>query len=336
MNENCILTRDMCSSMMDRRETGGICVYAEQFGNQIEESGLELITAARQLSAQSGEPITALVLGEDPEALARQLAFPDVEVAAVPTGISALQDDALCVCVAAALEQLAPSIVLIPANRTCRALFSRVAARMNLGLTADCSELFFDEGGEFLQRKSAFGENAMCVTAEIGAPKLVTVQVGVHPPASAEEGAGTLRILEVPEPVSGVEVCEVVESTEESITGAERILSLGRGVLEGDNLSEAGRLAEKLGAMIGGTRPLVDDGTIPFERQIGQTGCTVHPKICLYFGVSGAIQHTEGVRDTKLTIAVNKDPEAGIFGYVDYGVAADMSEILKELIRAYS
>ena len=126
-----------------------------------------------------------------------------------------------------------------------------------------------------------------------------------------------------------------MESTEESITGAEKILSLGRGALEGENLQLAQVFAEKVGAMIGGTRPLVDDGTIPFERQIGQTGSTVHPKICLYLGVSGAIQHTEGVRDAKLTIAVNKDPEAAIFDYADYGVAADMKEILSALLQLY-
>ena len=126
----------------------------------------------------------------------------------------------------------------------------------------------------------------------------------------------------------------MLEYGEESITGAERILSLGRGV--GENYAAANELAQKLGAMIGGTRPLVDDGVLPFERQIGQTGCTVHPKVCLYLGVSGAIQHTEGVRGAKLTIAVNKDPEAGIFGYVDYGVAADMKEVIKELIKAYA
>ena len=314
----------------------GICIYAEQYGGQVEGTALELVTAARALSAQNGGPITALVLGEDPEALARQLSFHDVRVAAVRTGVSAFQDDALCVSVADALEQLSPACVLIPANRTCRALFSRVAARMDLGLTADCSELYYDEKGEFLQKKSAFGENAMCVTAEVGAPKLVTVQVGVHAPAAAEESSGGVELLNVREAVSGVQVFEVVESTEESITGAERILSLGRGVLESGNLDAAQELARELGAVVGGTRPLVDDGTIPFERQIGQTGCTVHPKICLYLGVSGAIQHTEGVRDPKLTIAVNKDSDAGIFGYVDYGVAEDMTEVLKALIQAYA
>lgn len=312
----------------------GICIYAEQYENRIEESAFELITAARALSAQSGEHIMALVLGQDPDALSRQLSFQDVQVAAVKTEISALQDDALSICVAEALRQLAPSSVLIPANRTCRALFSRVAARMDVGLTADCSELFLNESGEFLQRKSAFGENAMCVTAEVGTPKLVSVQVGVHAPSVPDGGDGAYVSLKVPQPTSEIEILEMVEDGEESITGAERILSLGRGV--GENYAAANELAQKLGAMIGGTRPLVDDGELPFERQIGQTGCTVHPKVCLYLGVSGAIQHTEGVRGAKLTIAVNKDPEAGIFGYVDYGVAADMKEVIKELIKAYA
>ena len=313
----------------------GICIYAEQYDGRVERSALELVTAARAQAAGSGAPITALVLGRDPEALARQLSFHDVKVAAVRTELSAFQDDALCVCAAEALARLEPECVLIPADRACRALFSRVAARMDLGLTADCSELYYDEKGEFLQRKSAFGENALCVTAEVGVPKLVTVQVGVYAPGEPEETSGGLEILTAEAPASGVEVLEIVESAEESLAGAERILSIGRGVVESGCLDDAEALAGKLGAVIGGTRPLVDDGTLPFERQIGQTGSTVHPKICLYLGVSGAIQHTEGVRDPKLSIAVNKDPEAGIFGCVDYGAAADLREVLRELVRAY-
>ncbi|MDR3729409.1 MAG: electron transfer flavoprotein subunit alpha/FixB family protein [Oscillospiraceae bacterium] len=312
-----------------------ICVYAEQFNGVVEPCTGELVTAARAIAAQTGQSITLLVLGPDTQALAKQLAFPEVQVAAVQTDLSAFQDDALSAIVAQALEQLSPASVLIPANRIARSLFSRVAVHLDAGLTADCSELFLGEDGAFLQKKSAFGANAMVVTAETSEPKLVTIQMGVYEPCPLCSKVPAVQELTAAKPSSRVEVLEVVESTEESITGAEKILSLGRGALEEDNLQLAQVFAEKVGAMIGGTRPLVDDGTIPFERQIGQTGSTVHPKICLYFGVSGAIQHTEGVRDAKLTIAVNKDPDAAIFDYADYGVAADMKEILSALLQLY-
>jgi len=313
----------------------GICVYAEQFGGTVESCTAELITAAREYGDKSGSSVTVLVLGEDPSALAKQLTYPGINVAAVKTSLSAFQDDALSVAVTEALTQLKPSSVLIPASRTARSLFSRVAVQMDVGLTADCSELYLDEKGEFTQRKSAFGANAMCVCVEIGEPKLATIQLGVYPPCEACGEIPAVQQLTVSDIASKVEVLEVVESAEESITGAELIISLGRGALEGENLSLAKEFAKQTGGMIGGTRPLVDDGTIPFERQIGQTGCTVHPKVCLYFGVSGAIQHTEGVRDAKLTIAVNSDPDAAVFGYADYGVAADMGPVLRALLALY-
>ena len=313
-----------------------IYIYAEQFDNVVEPSAAELVTLVREFSKKSGQKITLLAFGEDTSAIAFQLAFDDVSVTVVKTPVSAFQDDAISVVVADALEKLKPDSVIIPASRTARALFSRVAVRLGVGLTADCSELDVDEHGEFIQRKSAFGANAMCVCVEKGGPKLVTVLVGgIHESAPLSGTVPAVTELEGLEAASRVEVLDIEEDNAESILGAETIVSVGRGALENDNLALAEQFAQKIGAMVGGTRPLVDDGSIPFDRQIGQTGCTVHPKVCLYFGVSGAIQHTEGVRDAKLTIAVNKDPEAAIFGHADYGVVADMGELLKQLLLLY-
>ena len=155
-----------------------IYIYAEQFDNVVEPSAAELVTLVREFSKKSGQKITLLAFGEDTSAIASQLAFDDVSVTVVKTPVSAFQDDAISVVVADALEKLKPDSVIIPASRTARALFSRVAVRLGVGLTADCSELDVDEHGEFIQRKSAFGANAMCVCVEKGGPKLVTVLVG--------------------------------------------------------------------------------------------------------------------------------------------------------------
>ena len=99
-----------------------------------------------------------------------------------------------------------------------------------------------------------------------------------------------------------------------------------------DNFEIVKKFAEKIGAEIGGTRPVADAGIIPFENQIGQTGFTIRPKICISVGVSGAIQHTEGIHDTKLYIAINEDENAAIFNYADYGVVGDLREILEKCI----
>ncbi len=313
-----------------------IYIYAEQFDNVVEPSAAELVTLAREYAEKSGRRITMLAFGDDISAIAAQLDFDDVTVTVVKTSVSAFQDDALSVVAADAISRLEPDSVIIPASRTARALFSRVAVRLGLGLTADCSELDVDENGEFIQRKSAFGANAMCVCMEKSGPKLVTVFVGGIRESAPHSGiAPAITELKGIEVASRVEVLDIEDDSEDSILGAEIIVSVGRGALEEDNLALAKQFAQKIGAMVGGTRPLVDDGSIPFDRQIGQTGCTVHPKICLYFGVSGAIQHTEGVRDAKLTIAVNRDPGAAIFGHADYGVVADMKPLLKQLISLY-
>ncbi len=318
-----------------------LCIYAEQYKGIADPTAAELVTAARclrdSLPASEKPEITLLVCGkpEEREMLCPQLAFEDTEILYAETGLDIFRDDGLCRVILKALEMLEPEIILIPALRTARAVFSRAAVRLDAGMTADCAELAF-ENGEFVQKKSAFGADTMCVCAETGTPKIVTVLTGVYEPAvTAEAGMDPAKIRVIPDPgaLSRLTVTGMEDAKEESITGARRILSLGRGALQGNSLDLARAYAEKEGFLIGGTRPLADDGTLPFERQIGQTGCTVHPEICIYMGVSGAVQHTEGVRDAKLTIAVNSDPDAAIFGYADYGAAADMRAVLEELLK---
>ena len=133
---------------------------------------------------------------------------------------------------------------------------------------------------------------------------------------------------------SGVEILEELpaENTTDSILGAEVVVVGGRGVLEDDNFELLEKFAKKVGGAIGGTRPMVDSEMIPFNHQIGQTGLTIRPKICISFGVSGAIQHTEGIKDTNLYVAVNTDENAAIFGVADYGIQADLKEILENYL----
>ena len=136
-------------------------------------------------------------------------------------------------------------------------------------------------------------------------------------------------------PDSQIEVVEVLptEDTTDSILSSEIVVVGGRGVLEDDNFALVKEFADKIGAAIGGTRPMVDTETIPFEHQIGQTGCTIRPKICISLGVSGAIQHTEGIKDTKLFVAVNTDPNAAIFKVADYGMTADLRAVLENYLK---
>ncbi|HIT60033.1 MAG TPA: electron transfer flavoprotein subunit alpha/FixB family protein [Candidatus Fimousia stercorigallinarum] len=233
--------------------------------------------------------------------------------------------------IAAYLQKESPGIVLIPAVGTAKAIFARTAVLLDVGMTADCTELYV-ENGIFRRKKPAFGNEAMVVTEETKQPAFVTVVVGKSR-GNTEYPLEQIQILAADVSKSSEEVLDIFEPDTEEIMDAEVILSIGRGISGKDGYDTAVSFAKKIGAAVGGTRPLVDQGMIPFEHQIGQTGCIVHPKCCIFAGVSGAIQHTEGVRDADVTIAVNKDSGAAIFSFADYGVVADGVVFMKKMME---
>lgn len=318
----------------------GICVYAENNGKTLDPAVAELITAARGIGEITGEPVQALLVSDSCAGLAGQLEQLGVdEIYAVKTPESPLfKDDAISHVIAEALERVKPSSVLIPASPAARSLFSRAAVLMGAGLTADCTELKAvraENGTDYYikQNKPSFGDNVMVsiVTKESRYPQMMTIRQGVYAPCvTCGAGGGRIEYLDIAAPESQIEVLEITpyENSGDSISSAQIVCVGGRGALAGDNLSLLKEFASKIGGALAGTRPLADDGIIPFENQIGQTGKTIRPQICLSFGVSGAIQHVEGIKDTKLFIAVNTDENAAIFNIADYGAAADMKDIL--------
>ncbi|MDR1376875.1 MAG: electron transfer flavoprotein subunit alpha/FixB family protein [Synergistaceae bacterium] len=327
-------------------ERGGICVFADVFasGNEskVEPVFSELLSAARRIAETTEEPVQALLVAEDIAGPLKELKAMDVDqiYAAETRGISELGDDARSAVAAEMLRLISPSCVLIPANDTGRSLFPRVAVKLNTGLTADCTELIAERRGDgyfIRQNKPSFGDNVLVsiVHREGRLPQLMTIREGVYRPhREAKKKEPEVRFFkDIYVPESAVSLLEFLpgEGTGD-ILGADVVVVAGRGALKDGGLDELRSLTEKIGAVLGGTRPLADDGVIPFEHQIGQTGCTVRPKICLSFGVSGAIQHTEGIKDTKLFIAVNNDPNAPIFHAADYGVVADIKELTYALL----
>ena len=310
-----------------------IYIYAEQFEGQIDPSAAELVHAAKKLNTES--EITVFTFGkeEDP-ALIQQLSYDGINILLVDGENIAFYDEAKR---AEIIKQIVsmkePDYVLIPAIESVKPVFARVAAALQIGMTADCTELFIKDG-VFYQKKPAFGENAMVITKEEGSTAFVTVIAGAYSPEQNGTPLSKEYIrVSLPDPSVILKKTEVY--TSKNIRDAEILLSLGRGAAQAETIELAEKLAEKLGGFVGGTRPLVDFNLIPFEAQIGQTGCTVHPKICLFFGVSGAIQHTEGVKDAKLTVAVNTDEKAGIFSFAQYGATLDCKEVLTALYDLY-
>jgi len=231
-----------------------------------------------------------------------------------------------------------PEVILAGATAVGRAFFAKVAVRARTGLTADCTALSIDKESRLLhQTRPAFGGNIMAtIMTPNHRPQMATVRPKVFkmsPPDAKRKGetllealklvAGDTRIIKAERNASAVNIAE-----------AEIIVAGGRGLKKAENLEQLKRLADLLGGVVGVSRACVDAGWISASHQVGQTGKTVCPKIYLAFGISGAIQHLEGMRGADTIIAINNDPHAAIFNVADLGIVGDLFEILPMLIEA--
>lgn len=292
---------------------------------------LELIAKARTLSSE------VIALCEDEAACGACLAAGADRAALLPL---APDDCAQGDAVSAALYRLAPDSVLFLATVRGRFLSGWAAARLQTGLTADCTALGVTPDGLLLQSRPAFGGN---LTADIlcreKRPQMASVRPGVFPMPETEGNVPAA-------PIEKLDVRPLRDYlTREGFTPAQNAVSLqdaqvivagGKGVGSRKGFDKLFRLAALLGGAVGATRSAVDAGYIGYAHQIGQTGVTVRPRLYIVFGVSGAIQHTVGMSAAKTVIAVNRDRLAPIFRCADYGVAADWEETIDVMISELS
>ena len=231
-----------------------------------------------------------------------------------------------------------PEILLFGATPFGRSLAPCVAARLQTGLTADCSVLDIDgETGLLRQTRPAFGGNLMAtIVTPHHRPQMATVRPGVMPlPAADAARQGQIVTDDAAVAPGLVELLqEVRDGGGSALQKAEVIVSVGRGIGQRKNMKLAEELAAKLGGVMGVSRPLVEMGWATQDRQIGQTGTAVAPRLLIACGISGAIQHLAGIAGAKTVVAVNTDPNAPIFGAADYKVVADAAETLRALIDA--
>jgi electron transfer flavoprotein alpha subunit len=240
------------------------------------------------------------------------------------------------------INQHKPEIVLIGATSMGRDLASRVAARIKAGLTADCTELTINEESKLLeQTRPAFGGNVMAtILCEFTRPQMATVRPKVmapmefddsreaeviHVPVNIEEKSIATKILEVIKDETGSDV---------NLTEADIIVSGGRGLGDPEHFALIEELAETVGGAVGASRATVDAGWIPATHQVGQTGKTVHPKLYIACGISGAVQHLAGMSSSDCIVAINKDPDAPIFDVAHFGVVGDLFDVVPAMIEA--
>jgi len=242
--------------------------------------------------------------------------------------------------ISAVISKEKPSIFLFGATPNGRELAPRVAARLHLGLTADCTGLDINEKGEMVQTRPAFGGNIMAsIVSPYTRPQMATVRPNVfsfgEPDNSRKGEIEDFNVVLSPASIrtKAVAIERLRDERKVSIGDADIIVSAGRGCQKKENLKLIRELAEELGGVMAGSRAIVELDWIPHTEQVGQSGLTVGPQLYIAVGISGAIQHLVGMSSAKTIIAINKDPDAPIFKVADLGIVGDAMEILPALIR---
>jgi electron transfer flavoprotein alpha subunit len=311
----------------------GVLVIAEHIQGQVRDVTLELVTAAGEL----GGPVVVAVVAADPAPLAEQVNVAGVdEIVTVAAGGEEFEGDVFQAAVEALIAERHPRAVLMGFTVNSMGYGPAVAAKLGLGFASDVFSVG-DEGGAIVATRAFYGGK---VHGEIDFPGkeqvLLLLRAATWEPAQGP-GSASVSSLAVSAPAARARHLSFEEApaADVDITTADVLLSIGRGIGEKDNIPQFEGLAEKMGATLSVSRPLVDAGWMPASRQVGQSGKTVKPKVYLAFGISGAVQHLAGMKTAGTIIAVNTDHEAAIFNIAHYGATCDLFEVAEELEKLY-
>ncbi|MBC7357806.1 MAG: electron transfer flavoprotein subunit alpha [Desulfacinum sp.] len=317
----------------------GVWVFAEWRKGAIHRVSFELLSAARKLADKKGVPCAAVLLGSDLDGVAPSLLEYGADTVYVidHPGLAVFTDEAYANSLVALVREKKPEILLAGATTMGRSFIPRVAALLQTGLTADCTDLDISEDGLLLQTRPAFGGNVMAtIICPNSRPQMATVRPRVMRPEKDARN-GRIEKVDLPEEVfrSRVEVLQVIaeEDTTAKLSEAEVIISGGRGLQRAENFRLVEDLAQLMKGAVGASRSAVEEGWAPPSHQVGQTGQTVAPTLYMAVGISGAIQHIVGMQGSKVIVAVNKDPEAPIFDVASCGVVADLFEFIPAFIQ---
>ena len=336
---------------MNLEEYKGVYVFAQQVDNELSSIAFELIGKGKDLAADLGTEVTAVLIGSDVKGLADELAAygADKVIVVDDPELKEYRTEPYTHALASVIDTYKPEIVLVGATAIGRDLGPKVSARVKTGLTADCTVL---EIGDFplnplpnqeqkhnqlLMTRPAFGGNTIATIACPNTrPQMATVRPGVMQKREKIEGAKA--VVEEFNPGftpnnQYVEILKVVKAVNDvaDIMDAKILVSGGRGVGSAENFKLLEDLAEVLGGTVSCSRAVVDSGWKPRDLQVGQTGKTVRPNVYFAIGISGAIQHVAGMEESDIIIAINKDETAPIFDVADYGLVGDLNKILPQL-----
>lgn len=332
----------------------GVFIYAQQVDGEISPIAYELLGKAKDLAADLDTQVTAVLLGSNIKGLADSLAEygADRVIVVDDPVLETYRTEPYAQALTAVINEYKPEIMLVGATAIGRDLGPRVSARVGTGLTADCTKL---EIGDFplnplpnkeqkhnqlLMTRPAFGGNTIATIAcPDNRPQMATVRPGVMQKIDPVKGAKAEVVEFNPELKENncyVEILDIVKEVAEvaDIQQAKILVSGGRGVGSKENFKILQDLADALGGTVSCSRAVVDNGWMPKDLQVGQTGKTVRPNVYFAIGISGAIQHTAGMEESDIIIAINKDESAPIFDVADYGIVGDLNKIVPLITEA--
>ena len=345
-----------------------VWVFCEQREGKLMPTDFELISKGRDLADELGVNLCGLLLGgEGIESAAKELGGYGADKVLVCESplLATYTTDGYAKVICDVIEDLKPEAFLIGATNIGRDLGPRCAARLHTGLTADCTHLDvdvakykdflrttstidvdntkFEENTNLKMTRPAFGGHLMAtIICPRFRPQMSTVRPGVMQTQPFDEAGAAKVVVEKVTPALTaddihVEILDIKKSAKKlvDLIGADVVVSVGRGISSDPEkgIALAEELAGALGGVVGASRAVTDEGWLSADHQVGQTGKTVHPRIYVALGISGAIQHVAGMQDSETIIAINKNENAPIFGIASYGIVGDLYKVVPELIK---
>ncbi|AKN29736.1 electron transfer flavoprotein subunit alpha [Clostridium carboxidivorans P7] len=324
---------------IDKSLWKGVAVYVDHVEGDIHPVTYELIGKAKELASKINHPVYAVFVGHDIEKKAEEILHYGVDKVFVydDEELKDFRIEPYTKAMEDFINSVKPSTLLVGATTVGRSLAPRVAARFRTGLTADCTILDMKENTDLVQIRPAFGGNIMAqIINPNHRPQLATVRYKVmDAPERSEEKSGEIVTCSIKkeELASNINVLKVTKKEiEESISDADVIVAVGRGLKAEKDMEMVKEFAALIGAQIATTRPLIEAGWADAKRQIGLSGRTVKPKLIITLGISGAVQFAAGMNNSDCIIAINKDPKASIFNVAHYGIVGDIYEVVPKLI----
>jgi len=313
----------------------GIWIVVEQRNAKIRKVSLELLSQGRLIANETGDPLVAVVLGQNIQDLAQEVASygADKVILVDNEKLAEYTTGAYTSVLNKLIRKEEPNAVLIGNTAMGKDLAPRLAQRLGVGLASDCTGMERDEANFLTFKRPIYGGKAFAQVATDAKPVMATIRPNTFPLATPD----TTRQAEIVNETAEIDqedlraiLKEVVLATSArpELTEAEIIVSGGRGMKGPENFPILEALADALGGAVGASRAAVDAGWIDQKFQVGQTGKTVSPTLYIACGISGAIQHLAGMSSSKVIVAINKDPEANIFNVADYGIVGDLFEIV--------